>query len=414
MIAAPTTGYPKINDNLAIAYVAISTLIMAYSYLLSIVPILLFYAIWLPHMLFKKQFILKPSGDLILPALISIYCVFSTFWSGYPRTTLVDSLEYVSMIVCTMIIARTVSLEAFLKGLSIGIFLVLIVLFRTGTFSFEGLFGSKNQVGLYAEIGIFIALLLLFKFRKKPGELLVFALVPLALAVICLILSHSASSLLSLAVVLSLSVAACFLSAFPRSLRPFLLGLMVFAIATAAMMLFAFDINPQAEILKAVGKSPTLTGRTWLWGQGLEIAMNKPWLGYGYSGFWVPGQSEAERLGRVFFVPVPSSFHFHSVFVQVLVDLGVIGVLLISFVILGSCLVGLFRVLREGCNTETIFLLGMAFMFLVRGFVEIDFFGPFGIGVLLFYFVWARLLLGRREHKAQIAKETAENRAAES
>lgn len=406
MIQSQAQSYdPTIRSDIATTFIALSTVIMAYSYLLSTVPILLFYAMWLPQLFLKKPFILRPAMDLVLPGVFALYCIFTVFWSDYQRSSLIMGLEYASMIVCTMIIVRIVSFDAILKGISIGIFLVLIVLFHTGTFSFDGFFGSKNQVGLYAEIGIFTSLVLFFHLKKKPMEILIFALPSFLLSLLCLFLSHSASSLSSLVLVLAISIIYCMLTFFPQGIRQFFLGLIVLAGATFLIMLMAFNIDLYAEILLALGKSSTLTGRTYLWSEGIRIGMDKFLLGHGYAAFWIGGQPNAEMLWREFSIPGKTGFHFHNVFIQAFVDLGVIGLLLISLMIIGNCWLSLLYILKEGVNTQSIFLLGMSFIFLIRAFVEVDFLGPFGIGVLLFYFTWGRLMGPKSYHSDFLNKD---------
>lgn len=390
--AVPAT---KIGDGCAIAFVALSTLIMAYSYLFSTVPILLFYAIWLPQILIRGKDILRPPAGLVLPALFAVWCIFTLFWSGAFRQTLVGSLEYASMIVCAVIIARTVSPDAFLKGLALGALAVLAVLFHTGGFSYDGLFGSKNQVGLYAEIAIFAGLVLMVRLHKNRVRMALYGLPPLLLGLVCLPLSHSASSLLSLAAVLAVAGGACLAGAMPQGLRPVLLGLGVFAVATGAVFLSAFNLDVQGSILKSLGKSPTLTGRTWLWEQGMEIGMEKPLLGHGYAAFWLPGNPDAERMWLEFDIANKSGFHFHNVFIQSFVDLGLVGLLLIAGMIAGNLFHALLRIMRGGADGESVFLLGLAVMFAVRAFVEVDCLGPFGIGALLVYYTAARLPVKR-------------------
>lgn len=387
------TDFPKIKDRYAIGFVALSTVIMAYSYLLNIIPILVFYMIWMAHILLGRQFVLRPGRDIVLPALFAGYCLFTIFWSDYPRSTLIMSLEFASMIVCTAIMTRTVTFSALLKGLSLGVFLVLIITFRTGSFSFSGLFGSKNQVGFYAEIGIFTAGFLFFHLRGRAWQALIFTLPVFFLSAACLALSSSASSLVSLLVSVAVCMAVGLAAAAPRGLGSVVIGLMIFAAATVAVAMAAFQIDVQGEILESLGKDPTLTGRTWLWEQGVEIGMSKLVLGHGYAGFWVPGQADAERMWQEFHIHKKTGFHFHNIFIQTFVDLGLIGLVMMVLMAVGSVSMMIVRTLKEGANAENLFLLGLAVMFLVRSFAEVDVLGPFGIGVLLFYFIQGRIWL---------------------
>jgi exopolysaccharide production protein ExoQ len=47
----------------------------------------------------------------------------------------------------------------------------------------------------------------------------------------------------------------------------------------------------------AVGKDPSMTGRTLIYQEVWESIMKRPWLGYGFGGFWFPGSLESQRIG---------------------------------------------------------------------------------------------------------------------
>ena len=86
-------------------------------------------------------------------------------------------------------------------------------------------------------------------------------------------------------------------------------------------------IDDNAGILfSAVNKDPSLTGRTELWSLLIEIALRKPWLGYGYDIFWAGfNGSSAEVWYTVGWHP-PNA---HNGFLDVWLSLGLAG--LVSF-----------------------------------------------------------------------------------
>ncbi|TVP44946.1 MAG: O-antigen ligase domain-containing protein [Halomonas sp.] len=85
-----------------------------------------------------------------------------------------------------------------------------------------------------------------------------------------------------------------------------------------------------AEILAALGRDPTLTGRTQLWGWGIDVALQKPWLGWGYQAYMGSEHAQAYALTIPRFVnyDVP---HFHNAYIQILVELGFLGFLFYFF-----------------------------------------------------------------------------------
>ena len=83
-------------------------------------------------------------------------------------------------------------------------------------------------------------------------------------------------------------------------------------------------------LLGAFGKDSTLTGRTYLWAEGLAAAGAAPTFGTGYYAYWVQGFPEAERLWEEFYITSRSGFHFHNTYIEALVELGVVGFALVA------------------------------------------------------------------------------------
>jgi O-antigen ligase len=86
------------------------------------------------------------------------------------------------------------------------------------------------------------------------------------------------------------------------------------------------------ELLTGLGKDPTLTGRTPLWGAALARLMERPLLGYGYRAFWAPKSPYAVEAGQAIgsgWIPP----HGHNGLLDLALDFGLIGLslFLISF-----------------------------------------------------------------------------------
>src|ERR1700744_1255374 len=107
--------FPQIPDWLAVLYVAITMVIMAYSLLWKVFPILTFFAIWFGHIYYKKTFTLRPSADILFVLLVPLCCCSSSLWSDYPSVSLYSGAALTSMVICVIIISRTVSAKAFIN-----------------------------------------------------------------------------------------------------------------------------------------------------------------------------------------------------------------------------------------------------------------------------------------------------------
>jgi O-antigen ligase len=81
-----------------------------------------------------------------------------------------------------------------------------------------------------------------------------------------------------------------------------------------------------ATVLDLVGRDATLSGRTQIW-TALEPSIRNRWLlGHGYQAFWTSAEAEGAMRGAFYSSFVAS--HAHNGFVDLLLDLGVLGVAL--------------------------------------------------------------------------------------
>lgn len=402
-----------LRDLFAIPSVAMTVGVTAFAGLFSTIPILILYAMWFPRVFYKRCFRLGPSRDALAPLLLASYSVASVVWSDYPEITARASLEFFSMIVCVIVIARIVSTEAFIKGLILGCCCVLIATlidgsygrdYFTGEYTLVGMFGSKNQVGLYAEIGLYAAILYLFR-RISITEKIVYAVVPIVVCGACLVISRSATSVASLAIVFAAIGAAWWAARFhPRLRWPVFMTIVLIAIVIGVA---GFYLNEQGVLFAMLGKNATFTGRTYLWAEGWKVALKAPVFGHGYNAFWVQGQPQAERYWYEFQMFRRGGFHFHSMFIELFVELGIVGLLLICYIILANCLQSLRRLFARGVTVEALFSFGISVMFLTRAFVEVDFLGPFTVGCLLFYSILPHLAAKAAADAEYVRKEAA-------
>lgn len=393
------TPYPRLPDRRATVFIAVSVLILAYSWRFNVIAILAFLVLWLAHTLYQKRFILFPDPTALAVFLLPLIACYSSLWSDFPGKSIYQGAEFMAMAACVVIISRLVSLDALLKGLCAGCAVVLILSLLNGTYANDafgaravliGLFHSKNQIGLFAEIGLVAAIILAVQ-PVRFGEKLIYVGGIAPLAIVSLFLCKSATSTLSLLVVLAALAGVYLITRLPRPLRIHALLAGFFALISLMVLAMAFQIDPQSTVLEGLGKNTTLTGRTYLWSEGLRIGLERPWFGHGYAAFWVQGQNLPEKYWEEFYIASRTGFHFHNMYIQTLVDLGLIGAISLALLVMYTFIKTLFLNIWYGLNGEYIFALAMATMFLVRSVVEVDFLGPFGIGPLLALGILPRL-----------------------
>lgn len=377
------------NAVFALAAIPLSLFVFAYSSIFGQISILAFYACWLPVFLMAPHLLLR-NGHRVLPLLLlPLAALVSTGWSDVPMTTLRAAIQYGTTIFCGLLAARLVSIPNLALGGTLGGLAVLLYSAMyggydydvvDGSYAFNGVFASKNQLGFYASLTLLFAVGVLFLFRTGLLWRAV-ALFALALALLMLSLSDSATSLISLILAGIVIVAARLLVILPPRARHLAtVGLIAFAAAgvAAAVSFGAFD-----AALAAFGRDPTLTGRTYLWQQGIEFGSQRPWIGLGYYAFWTHGRPEAEVLWEEFYIASRFGFNFHNALIESYVDLGLLGVTLLGGTVLALCGLAVMTLLRTRSPASSILCAGLALMFAVRAMVELDFFTPYTAGSFL-------------------------------
>ncbi|MHB8528570.1 MAG: O-antigen ligase family protein [Caulobacteraceae bacterium] len=200
----------------------------------------------------------------------------------------------------------------------------------------KGLWYEKNQMGGLMAEG---ALAALVAARLNPSRRGVW----IAAAVLCgflVAMSRSISAGLMLAVMLA---ALCVLRASRRGPASGVVAAWFWsavgglAAATAAFWPRAF--------YHAVGRDPTLTGRTDIWRAAEHWSAKAPWLGYGYGGFWGRDSSGAKYIRDQLGWLVPDA---HSGWLDLRLALGWIGLILVAGVFCIAAVAALRRGARLG------------------------------------------------------------------
>ena len=120
-------------------------------------------------------------------------------------------------------------------------------------------------------------------------------------------------------------------------------------------------------IFKMLGKDPTLTGRTEIWASLMRLSDKRPWLGYGYKAFWTPTSVPASVVRAETHWNVPSA---HNGWLDLLIQLGWLGVILFGLVLAIGFFCALFRFarVRDGFFSVLILLL-FSFLILSESFI---------------------------------------------
>ncbi|MEL6939028.1 MAG: O-antigen ligase family protein [Cyanobacteria bacterium J06598_1] len=184
--------------------------------------------------------------------------------------------------------------------------------------AWKGIYSQKNNFSTTMTLTLLLYFVL--GVVNKPGLERTLARIGLVVSIAMIILSTSKSGLLIfLAMMVVMFLARLFRWQGRRSVLVLDLSGLAFLGAIAGLSVTWQDI------VISLGKDPTLSARTYIWTGALDKIMDQPLLGYGRAAFWVPDSLPAWEVGalagRGGFVPS----HAHNGFIDVAIDLGLIG-----------------------------------------------------------------------------------------
>lgn len=125
-------------------------------------------------------------------------------------------------------------------------------------------------------------------------------------------------------------------------------------------------VTDPAMVLTALGKDPSLTGRTDIWAALMQRVDQYPWTGYGYSAFWGRDSIPADFIRQQTQWPVPSA---HNGWIDLLIQLGWPGAILTGAVVAFAALATLIRLPLAGMH-EGYFGLAYLAVFLLLSMSE--------------------------------------------
>lgn len=271
-------------------------------------------------------------------ALVAVVLV-SFIWSDVADLTKRRSLAFLETTVFGVYLASRYSIyqQLRLAAWAIGISVILSILVTVA------LPGQAIETGIHAGAwrGVFIQKNI-FARLLVLGSLVFFSIVPesrrqrnllwlaFGLTVCLIFLASSISALLILFILLML--VALYKAFRWHSIVSIPLFLSVFLIAVG---LAAWGLNYTDSIASAAGRDVTLSGRTVLWSALLDKIQERPWLGYGYMGFWRGEDGESAYIGKVFgknYIPP----HSHNGFLELILAFGLLGAVLFGLSFLST------------------------------------------------------------------------------
>jgi exopolysaccharide production protein ExoQ len=349
---------------------------LAFNQAIPTIPAVIFlFAVLLYCVLFPVRAYLALTWNLV-PWILVLFGLLSIIWSEQPAQSARAVPQIAITVLAAIMFAQGLQARSFI-AISMYAFIASIV----ANLYLPHIFGSKNQVGLT------LALIMLSSFwvmldKQQPKLSRTIALLAFLGTPSMLVDASSQGAVLAGGLALLTSLIPFLLRRLHSTTRSFLIGSGVLVVIVAlGIALLGID-NLSAVLLESIGKDSSFTGRTLLWSNATNIIADHP-FGLGLQAFWVEANEDAVRFWETFYITSHSGFHFHDLWLETGVELGLVGILIAA----GTTLVvfiSIWRwVLRDPCP-ESCFFLGFATFIVSRTIGEVELYGQFSLTSMIF------------------------------
>jgi len=355
----------------------------------------------------------RPKIDSVFGAVLAAFlaCIFaSVLWTDQPTLVMKRLLVFAMMLTAAYAVADRFSLRNFIELgfwcalVSLGLGLIAEVLTHKFTpFAAEYRFGGTihpNNQGWNCGALCLSAICLAIETPRFRRLLYTTAVAAFLFLVLTGSRTALGSTVVALLTMTAIRTSPTRLLAVGSAITTLLFLTLLFVDESKITQKFFYNRQDEQE---EDGSATTLTGRTRLWQEFGAEAAKRPWLGYGYGAFWTPSKIAeiADAEGWVI-------THPHSSYLDIMLDLGLVGALLFVAVnVLG--IVDYVRRYRKNPTLDGVWAIGLLVMLVINMLLESRFrFTEISIFVFLSLALWIRLGFVSRE-----TSETAESDAAE-
>ncbi len=329
--------------------------------------------------------------------LIPILCLVSALWAPSVNEAMRKSMQLaltgvVGIYVATRLSGRTILTTYFVAG-TLTAALCLAFNRIGGGGEWIGIFNQKNWFAGHMFV-LYAAAIGLALDDGADRRLRFAATAMTLLAAFMIVMSKSGTSLLLLIGASAFMLIHGFIWRPARKVQHaqiLLLALAVIALLLGAYVAFGImQVDVQSDILEAMGKDATLTGRTTLWETAQREMAEHPWTGLGANGYWRVENAMATTLVQITGgQEVFQGYSFHNSYYENGVNYGYPGYWATVFLVTWALLSAGLTWLRNQTSVNAVFLVLVA-MAIVKSQSEVDLAIEFTSPSVLLYIAAAR------------------------
>ena len=261
----------------------------------------------------------------VMPA----FALSSILWSPHPSQALKEGVYFILTPLFIITIISVLDGQRAMRCLMFaGWLAALMVLEKFSTIAFGGPYPSKNYVAL--QMNFMMLLSLAAALNKNELTWIRLAALPfIPMGVIFVVSADSATNLalggVGIIGLVALRILWVDMARIKNARSLLFLGGIVFIFSILTVMLAMPGEDFVGDVLQALGKDGTLSGRTAIWSAGRVVQEQHPIFGTGLSGFWQPENGAAQSINYHDFKPYGTVLTFHNAYMEVRVHLGYIG-----------------------------------------------------------------------------------------
>jgi O-antigen ligase len=277
-----------------------------------------------------KGLIYAATRDIPL-LLLFVMTVASISWSASPAVSLNEIKPFLRANLLGMYLAKYYSIKdqmrlfTWLFSLAAIVSLVVVLAFPASGApggignSWKGIFNYKNTLARIMVLAAMLYLLTAIDNRRKRR----LALTGFFLAVAMMLATQGKTSLASFFILL------CVLPIYIAVKQNYKLQIFLYTVLVllggAAVIWSA--VNLETIVVQGLGKEMTFSGRTEIWNLTIQRGLERPWLGYGYVGFWPSDYSliVINNTWASLSKEVGVRFNAHSHFIDMFLQVGGLG-----------------------------------------------------------------------------------------
>lgn len=289
---------------------------------------------------FPRMIISNPNMKYVLA--LPLLAAVSSLWSSHPSAT----IYYATQLFLTVFVGLTLASfgrpTVVLKGVFLAYLIYAIasimfgksVMWENSEYVFVGLSGAKNAYGVVNGTVVLLGGYAIHK-GLEPGKrsLVIAGIFALLIGAIGLVYARASGATVASSLGLLTYFAISGITKFRATSRVMVLTIFLVFGSMLTLMLSAVWNEIYGAVLAYFGKSSDLTGRVELWYIADEIIRRNFWLGGGQFAFWVQGDPQPEAIWSEMGINSRSGFNFHNSYREILVHLGILGLVVYGAVV---------------------------------------------------------------------------------